>query len=215
MNFLMDVAPTFKQRFNSWVLQRSLHLLNFHSFKNILGYIFQHAAWHNTEFKWNTVFKMNEQSAYCHYRDPFHFFSHSHLNDLYWQWAWLWWLKAALFLFSLTTWNRGNEALSTPRGTSSLHWSGTVHCTTSTFCTEVEICWHLQHTGTRRNGGRQAHTAVLEPPQSRCTQVDGAVAMTQTLPFCPTMYICGFCRAPAQCRWLWLLPRVPKDLGSQ
>lgn len=77
MNFLMEVVPTFQQRFNSWVLQRSLHLLNFHSFKNILGYIFQHAAWHNTEFKWNTVFKMNEQCAYCHYPDPFYFLAKS------------------------------------------------------------------------------------------------------------------------------------------
>lgn len=39
MIFLMDVAPTFQQRFNSWVLQGSLHLLNFYGFKNILGYI--------------------------------------------------------------------------------------------------------------------------------------------------------------------------------
>lgn len=36
-----------------------------------------------------------------------------------------------------------------------------------------------------RHGGRQAHTAVLEPPQSWCTQVDGAVAMIRALPFAP------------------------------
>lgn len=96
----------------------------------------------------------------------------------------------------------GYEALSTPRGTS------------SAFCIPVEICWHLQHAGTR-HGSSQAHTAVSEPPQSRCTRIDGAVAMTWALPFCSTMYICGFCRVPAQCRWLWPLPRVPKDLGSQ
>lgn len=115
------------------------------------------------------------------------------------QWTWLWWLKAAYFLFSLTIWKQGYEALSSPWGTS------------SAFCTAMEICWHVQHARTR-HGGRQAHTAVLEPPQSWCTQVDGA--MTWALPFCPTMYICGFCWVPAQCRWLWPLP-PPKDLFSQ
>lgn len=58
-------------------------------------------------------------------------------------------------------------------------------------------------------------TAVLELPQSQCTQVGGAVVMTWALPFCPTMYIHGFCQVPARCRWLWFLPHVPEDLGSQ
>lgn len=98
--------------------------------------------------------------------------------------------------------NRGYEALSTPWGTS------------SAFCSAVEICWHVQRAGAR-HGGRQVHTAGLEPPQSRCTQAAGAVAMTQDLPFCPTMYFCGFWWVPAQGRWLWPLPRVPKDLGYQ
>lgn len=66
----------------------------------------------------------------------------------------------------------GYEALSTPRGTS------------SAFCTPVEICGHLQHAGTR-HGGSQAHTAVLEPPQSQCTRIDGAVAMNGPFPFAP------------------------------
>lgn len=49
----------------------------------------------------------NERTKYCHYPDPFHFFSQNHIDDWHWHWAWLWWLKAAWFLFSLTNWNRG------------------------------------------------------------------------------------------------------------
>lgn len=103
-----------------------------------------------------------------------------------------------------SAWRTGTgdyEALSTP-------WD------TSAFCAAKEICWLVQHAGTR-HGGTQAHTAALEPAQSPCTQLDGAVAMTPAFPFCPTMHICGFCWGPAHCGWLWLLPCVPKDMGSQ